>query len=96
MAGSVVEDVAERRPVALGILVDGGGGRGGVVEEASEAAGAAYGGGGGGDVAVPNRIVYHRCGYRRIAGGCNILKKSRKSKEKNNQRKRRNAAFGTK
>lgn len=60
MAGCVVEDVAERRPVALGVLVDGDGGRGGIVEEASEAAGAAYGGGGGGDVAVPDRIVYHR------------------------------------
>lgn len=68
MAGCVVEDVAERRPVALGVLVDGDGGRGGIVEEASEAAGAAYGGGGGGDVAVPDRIVYHRCGYKGIAG----------------------------
>lgn len=54
--------------MTLGVLVDGDGGRGGVIEEASEAAGAAYGRCGGGDVAVPDRIVYHRCGYRRIAG----------------------------
>lgn len=59
----IVEDVAQRGPVALGVR-----GRGGLVQQAAQAARAGVGGGRrggagaggrGGDVAVPYRIVHH-------------------------------------